>query len=396
MNKTVPGIHVFMGSSGLSYMLPETERNGAIEPYVYGLSRELSRYGVIDVFSLGKSSEQQKNLSINTFEYNTVILDTLTHVMGSEKAKGALFNVSLLKSIRRINQKRPIDIIHMHIVYSLVAAAISKAVLDVPVVCSMHNLVGSDMLSTVLLKSCDRILANSEFTKNFLIKEKGLESKRVSVLPIAINPDFHKPCEDVEAIKRELGLTGHRIILFVGRKCHYKGPQVLISSLPAILKANPDVLAVFIGPDESFGSSSSSFSMLLFEQARILGVERQVIMKSFVPLDVLRKYYCVSDIFVCPSIWQEPFGTVILEALAYQKPVVASNVGGIPEIISNNVNGLLIPPNNPSALADDVIYLLGNKENSLKLGAKGRETVQKKFSFEVVAKQAIQIYEELL
>lgn len=389
-------MHICMASSGAP-ILPE--RSGAIEPYVWGLANQLSKYGnSVTVFGAGSGTVDDGNLRIRTLAYNEQTFRSLQESFGHLpiNPQTIIFNKCLFKEIFGLHKIFPIDILHIHNIYSGSVANLCGHFLGVPVVCSIHNQIRFALPILIPNRASDKILPVSKFLSYFLMKNARIHPKKLEVLPIAVDPSEYECSKTTAEAKNELGLQRNLVILFVGRKCPEKGPQTLIQALPKIIRHNPNALAVLIGPDYFFGSNSTAYSQFLISLAKNLNVAQHVVLKGFISERNLKLFYRAADVVVCPSVWQEPLGKVIIEALAFEKPVIASSVGGIPEIISNNVNGLLTPPNNPSALADAVIYLLYNKEISLELGAKGRETVQKKFSFEVVAKQAIQIYEELL
>ena len=193
-----------------------------------------------------------------------------------------------------------------------------------------------------------------------------------------------------------MGFRNHKIVLFVGRKCFEKGPQVLIKALPKIIQHDPGILAVLIGPDYSFGGNSSVFTKLLITQAEELHVQQNVIFEGHISNEAKKLYYNAADVFVCPSIWQDPSPTVIKEALSFGKPVVATNVGGTSAIITHGYNGLLVSPNDAEALADAVNLLLTDHEYAEKLGSNGRKVVEKKFNFKTVSEDCLKIYNQLV
>ena len=106
-------------------------------------------------------------------------------------------------------------------------------------------------------------------------------------------------------------------------------------------------------------------------------------------------WYQKATLFVCPSL-SEPFGIVNLEALSCGTPVVASKVGGIPEVVRSNKNGVLVQPNKPVKLAGAIQFLLDNEKLRRKFGEEGRRWVVQNFSPEIVAKMLCKIYEDLL
>lgn len=385
MNK----MRICMFATGLTPILPHPI--GAIEPYVYGIAKKISERHFVEVFGIGTGNELTQNLNIRTFPYSENFPQRLSKILGGRLGYYLPFNLYMLQKIISLKSKKSIDIIHIHDIHSGPIVEATKMVFGIPYVCSIHN-----EIQTVLpIQSCDKILAVSNYIRNFLIHKKHINSKKIEVVNIAVNCEFYKPqLETIEA-KKLLGYETYNLLLFVGRKCPEKGPQILIDSLPEILKIFPKTIAVMIGPD-SFIDSNNTFSQHLKRHAKKLGVEKNIVFEGFASNEYLRLLYNAADMLIFPSIWQEPFGKVILEAMCYEKPVVASNVGGVPEIIKNNINGLLVPPSNPSKLATAVNQLLANTEFSQELGKSGREIILRNFTFEKVARHFEKIYENFM
>ena len=106
----------------------------------------------------------------------------------------------------------------------------------------------------------------------------------------------------------------------------------------------------------------------------------------------LKEFYYRADVFVAPSIWDEPLGLVILEAMAAKTPVIATRKGGIPLVVKDNYNGFLIRPRNSQEIAEKCNLLLENHELRKKIGEAARKTVEKKFTWEGIANKYIRIY----
>jgi len=385
-------MHIYIVSSG-DQMLPKEKRCGAIEPFVYGLSKELSRKHIVDVFSYGDGEEKTTSLHIRTFTYKPPAIKAMRPLFSKYFSVGLLFfDAYVLNDVIRTNKTSMIDILHVHNTMSAPIIPLCKSTLNIPAVCSVHSYYRPAML----LQRFDRLLPVSEHMKHYLCMEKGVSQKKVDVLPVAIDPSEWTPNVSSEKAKKELGLQGRKIILFVGRKCPEKGPEVLVEALPLIVKQNPEVLAIFVGSDYWHNSIKTSYTEFLVSKARYLNVENNTIFKSWVDENTLKLYYNAADVFVVPSVWQEPLGKVVLEALACEKPVVATRVGGIPEMISHGKDGLLVSPNDANALSEAILLVFNDAEFAESLGRAGRETVKKRFSFEVVAKRCLEIYNDLL
>lgn len=383
-------LHICMVSTGYDSMLPE--RIGAVEQYAYGLSKELSNGNSVDVFAFGVGNQETQTLRIQTVNYGKPVLKALKSLIGTQSAYGVLFSLKLFRKVSRLQKLHPIDIIHLHNPLTGPVASFFKFSCHTPVVCSIHG----PIRSSLPISMCDRILTVSDFMKNYLSTEKGIKWNKIDVLPVGIDTDVFKPVKSKEQAKKELGLGGFKVILFVGRKCPEKGPQMIVKALPLILKRIPDALAVFVGADYWHGVKSTTFTESLRLRAKKLKVDNHVVFKGRVPEDVLRCYYNAADAYVMPALWNEPFGTVLIEAMAYEKPVIATTMGGIREIISSGKNGILVDPNNLEELVDAVANTLTDVEYAELLGKNGRKTVQERYSYKIVARRCLEIYEKVL
>lgn len=377
-----------MVSTGNLPILPK--RLGAIEPYVYNLSKNLAEKNFVDIIGVGQGKEISGNLAIHTLPIAKKH-NSLSKFIDNRIATYAPFNILVLKKIFDLHSKNPIDILHIHEVYTGFAASISKISLGIPFVCSLHN----EVRKVLPIKSCNRFIAVSEYVKKFLIDEHKINQNKISILNPAIDVKIHNSKSHEDA-KKELGLKNKKLILFVGRKCPEKGPLILIKALNNVIKKYPDTICYLIGPDYSFGLNINSYSKYLQNAIKELGLANNVFLKGFVSNFELQLYYLASDIFVCPSVWNEPFGIVLLEALSYGKPVIASKVGGIPEIIEDKRTGLLVNPNNPRELGDAILFLLRNPLLAQSLGLNGFREVEKKYDFKTVSNICLEIYQDVI
>jgi len=210
--------------------------------------------------------------------------------------------------------------------------------------------------------------------------EVGIPKYRIKYLP-AGPIDVNKFCP--------MGKKIDNLILFVGRIYSVKGLHVLLESLCYLKKP---VHLVIIGPfwDEKY--SKKILKLMRLENEK--GLHKVTYIGPQNQENVI-KWYQRASVFILPSL-QEPGGTVNLEAMSCETPVVASNVGGVPELVRDGVTGLLIPPNNAIKLAISIQYLLDNKDIRIKFGQEGRRWVIKNFSTKVASKKLLEIYEEMI
>lgn len=235
-------------------------------------------------------------------------------------------------------------------------------------------------LFTSYLKYPHRIIAVSKAAKAFI---EHFTSVPISIVPNGVDDKRFFPAKNREEIKAKFGLEGN-IVLYVSRMSYRKGPHVLLNAFSKI----EDATLVMAGSGEMLP--------FLKAQAKFLGIEDRVVFMGYVPDDVLPEVFRMADIFVLPSVSSEAFGIVVLEAMASGVPVVATDVGGIPEVVKENEAGLLVPPGNELELREAIQKLLNDEELRKQYGSKGRKAVEEKYSWDKVVVEIEKIYEEIL
>lgn len=212
--------------------------------------------------------------------------------------------------------------------------------------------------------------------------------ERIVVIPHGIiQEDFNVPHSKKECRERlDLPQTGN-IILFAGWLSFHKGPGVLLQSLPEIIKEIPETLVVFLG--------TGGLRKKLEEMANKLSIEKHVRFAGYIK-DRYEKalFFHSADIFVLPSTLTESFGIVSLEAMACGLPVVASNIGGIPDVVKDGENGLLVPPQDPEALAEAIIRILKDRALSNRMSRNGMGKVND-YSWPRIAEEMEGLYNSL-
>ena len=133
---------------------------------------------------------------------------------------------------------------------------------------------------------------------------------------------------------------------------------------------------------------------MLRSLARSLGIEHQIVFKGALGRSDVIRAYASADIFVLPSLF-EPFGIVLLEAMAAGLPVVASAVGGIVDVVADGTTGLLVPPGNPSALAAGLEHLIADSSSRARMGQEGRRRVLR-YSWDLIVPKIVDVYREAI
>lgn len=228
----------------------------------------------------------------------------------------------------------------------------------------------SKMTLRCFLKTADIVIGNSEYLRREVISENYPE-KRVFCIP----PSYQKltgPTDEKKNKKNE-----HITILCVGNYREIKGQKYLIEALKMI--NNSSVILYLVGsPDRDY-----PYYLNLKDQVIKYSLEKQVFFTGWLQGKDLARMYLSADIFVLPSIY-EAYGIVLLEAMSFALPIVASKVGGISEIVKNGENGFLSLPSNPSALASALLKLIESKELRVTLGERGYEMLKSLPNWEFV------------
>jgi glycosyltransferase involved in cell wall biosynthesis len=175
-------------------------------------------------------------------------------------------------------------------------------------------------------------------------------------------------------------------ILFVGRVSRQKG---MVHLLEAMKQVDPHVRLVCCTSAADTLELDAEISAKVKETPRCLWINTRLPEEQYIEL------YSHCSVFACPSVY-EPFGIINLEAMACARPVVASAVGGIPEVVVPGRTGLLVPPADPSALAEALNHVLRDRTMAGQMGLAGRSRVEEHFSWTAIAARTRHLYEELL
>jgi len=234
----------------------------------------------------------------------------------------------------------------------------------------------------MIKKRATQITAISSAAKRFLIST-GVPGNRIKVIPLGVDTSEFTPISGIH-LRKKLGLLNKTVILFVGRLTQVKGVEFLITAFNRVHKAFPNTKLVILGRGE--------LKQNLIELSEKLQIKNSVIFLDFIERAEMPQLYAASDIFVLPS-FKEPFGLVLLEAMAMEKPIIGTRTGGIPDVITNGVNGFLIEPGNIDELSFRLAELVDNPELRAKMGKQGREIAIKMFDYQVIAKKTLEIYQ---
>lgn len=285
-------------------------------------------------------------------------------------------------ALRLAHRAREHDVLYANSQKAFVIAALAGLWSRRPVIWHLHDILGGEHFGStairvgVLLANlfAVRVLANSEATAA-AFGQRGGRLKKVRVVYNGIDsaPFDAVTDADARAVRGELGAELGPLVGMFGRFHPWKGQHQLVEALPHL----PGVHAVFVG-DALFGEEA--YVEEVKRSARDLGVADRVHLLGF-RADVARLMRAV-DIVIHASVAPEPFGRVIVEAMLARRPVVATNAGGVPEIVVDGVTGILIEPGNPRALAAGVAALLERPDRRTAMGQAGYERARRHFSLD--------------
>ena len=275
-------------------------------------------------------------------------------------------------------------------------------------VCSLHSLIHIDEklirpgMTLKIFRQCDKVLVYSKFMSRKLAGMFPQVSDKFHYIHLATEPERFRPCWDpsvkrhVKVLKQKHGIPENRkIVLFAGRVIEKKGVHILLTAMEQVLREYPDCCLVILGSGWYGSKRISPYITRLRQQAR--KIADKIYFTNYIQPGEVPGYFAMADIFVCPSQWDEPFGLVNVEAMASGIPVVASARGGIPEIVTNGVNGFLVNnENNPQSFVGPILTILKNPELARSLGQNGRKTVEKYFNWPRAGRELINFYEGLL
>lgn len=224
----------------------------------------------------------------------------------------------------------------------------------------------------------DQVIVHSNADRQKLLSDHGCQPDRVQVIPIG-------PYDFYQVWARRDRQEKPNTVLFFGRIWAYKGLEVLIEAEPLITREVPGARIVIAGQGDSFDR---------YEQAMV-NPDHFEVHNHYIPDEVVAELFQSASVVVLPYVEASQSGVISI-ASAFGKPVVATNVGGIPEVISHGQTGYLVPPSDPTALAEAVIALLRDPTTKQEMGRKALEKATGELSWQNIAKKTLHVYERAM
>lgn len=299
----------------------------------------------------------------------------------------------------KITGETRFDLIHCHwLIPQGFFCALIKRLRGTPYLLTAHGgdvfsfkgILGVSNLIKFALKHSTLCTVNSQATRNQVLQFH--KNSAIQVVPMGVDLKQFHPDNYNEKIKDSIGKE-NLLLLGVGRLAEKKGFKYLIEAMPLILKEIPSARLAIIG----FGPQKTK----LEKQIRELNLTSSVFLTDGKTGKELRDWFATADIFIGPSIITpdgdtEGQGVVFLESMASGTPVIASNVGGIKDVVRDGFSGLLVPQRNPQAIADKVLTLAKDQDLREQLIQNALELVRADYSWEQSGRNFLKIYQQCI
>jgi len=382
--------------------------SGGTGAYVYYLSRELMKHG--NRVSIVTGYDEARDIKVNE-QLNVYFVK----VFKAPVVKSFMFAASSFRKLNSLRDSANVDITHVNLPLvpdfavptgfgrTLISTVHStwkgeaEAIRGEPYSRLNSNekfLVSFNWFLRIfeerMLERANKIIAVSDFTRRELHRFYKLDESKIRVIHNGVDIEKFKPALDKRKIKLELGFSPDDItILSVGRLYARKGLFTLIESMPRVVNRFKNAKFIISGKGQSNEMKK------LVAHAERLGVRDNIVFTGYYPDRKLPKLYQAADVFAFSTFYEHhPFA--VLEALSSQLPVVTTNVGGIPETITNGKNGFMCQPFNPREFSDRILYLLEHPAEAREMAFQARKTIEERFDWRLVIQKVLKVYDEAL
>jgi len=290
--------------------------------------------------------------------------------------------------LARLMKRRKCRLVHFHDAHSLALGSAAASLAKVPLRVISRRvdfpLRGNYFSRKKYTKDIDVLIAVSQNVKEVLI-EGGIDPGEIRVIPDGVDYSLFDEATSSDYLRQELSFEADDFLVgIVAHLADHKGHKYLIKATQILKEKAPKIKVIIVG--------SGPLRMELDKQVKEINVEDIVFFLGF--REDIPQILASLDLFVLSS-YLEGLGSSIMDAMACRLPVVATKVGGIPELVVHEETGLLVPPRRPTSLAKAILRIYENRDLGKQLGQRGYELVHRKFSAEAMADKIIDEYERI-
>ncbi len=301
------------------------------------------------------------------------------------RMRGAVDPLGFL-ALRRLIRRARVDVVHTHSSVDSWLATLAARSLSLPVVRGRHVSIRILRRRALVYRLADRVITTGDTIK-VIVEGAGVPAAKVVSVPAGVDTTRFHPGISGKAVRDELGLEpAAPLIGLVANVRGSKGHEFFLGAAPAVLRVVPEARFLIVGDGVGFDDVGRRVGDMGLAHAVVMTGFRRDIPEVMAALDVL----------VLPSTKSEATSQVIPQALAVGTPVVASAVGGIPEIVRDGETGRLVPPGDAAALAEAILALLRDPARARALAQAGQRLVQQRYTVDAMMADTTAVYRELL
>jgi 1,4-alpha-glucan branching enzyme len=350
---------------------------GGLGTHGYNLSEYLYKKMNLDVITPTQSSKINRDY----ITYLNIRREKL-FFKGDTQSYINNLNMSAFQQAEQIITKsKSMMILHSHDFFFASALVSLKKKYNLPIITTIHlpqSIINVQMfreLERLAINSSDIIICVSNFVSEEIQKQYQINPHKIRIIHNGLPPK-----------ERNQKLDRNFFLLFVGRLVIEKGLLVLLESMRHILKHHPNLRLVIVG--------DGPLEYVLRKRIRQYGIHHRVKLLGFISRNELEDYYEKAFALICPSLY-EPFGLTILEAMRSNLPVIASNVGGIKEIITHEKSGLLFEQGDTKDLAQKVLSIIEDDNKWECLADNGYQTFLNRFTLRTMGENVVECYKAI-
>ncbi len=299
-------------------------------------------------------------------------------------------NIIAIYKLVRLIKKKNIDIIHTHSSVDSRTGGIAGKISGIPVVRSRHISIPvsqSRLTWFQYMKLADKVITSGEFIRNTLIKENNMIPDHIVSIPAGADEKKYTNNAQVKDVRKEFGLTSDQFVIgMVSVLRSWKGHNYVIEAIKALKEEIPNIHLLVVGDGP--------------KKNEILDLISQHSLDKYITLTGYQKdpipFYKSMDVIILPSYAGEATSQTLPQAMLMGKPVISTDIGGLPEVVINNETGLVVPPKNSQAIASSILNMYSDIELRNKLAIQGRNHALKFFTFNKMIDSTYNVYLDVL